>query len=311
MQTDCIPRTFLEEYLKLLNPDSFCTLLRFYLFYLDNKEKGLDVSIPSFVFQKHILISDDKDKTEYAWGELSYWNLVKRIYSQNVYELNVGKINGSNEKFRIVLKDDGIKIRRKRNLEEYLEKYIERIVSSFSNPRLSEKISELIAGHIKYLLGEKGKVELQDIKFLTDPFFEVTQIVLEKTCDIYITTHYAQKPAVYIHGILKKLQQEKTDKTVEKDDIKVLGLKQYRLEFEESNKQLALKIALGETQDNRPYQAYLKIKDYKGLNRLYNLGVRLLIELKRENEIKKDYEWILPVSVSTVKVDSVIVKVSQ
>jgi hypothetical protein len=289
---EVIARNFLEQYLKLLSPDSFCTLLRFFFFYFDNKEKGAEISIPSYVFQKHILISDSKERIEYAWGELSYWNLVKRIHGQNSYELNVGKLLETNEKFRVVLTDDAIKIRRKRNLNDYLEKYIEKIVSSFTNPRLSEKVSELISGHIKFIYGEKGKVDLQDIKTLTDPFFEVPQIVLEKTCDIYVTSHYAKKPAQYIHGIMRKIQEERQDKTVEKEDIKTLNLKQYKQEFEENNKQLAIKIASGQIENNKSYQAYLKTKDFKGLNKLYNLGCKVLIEEKRENEIKKDYDWI-------------------
>jgi len=289
---DVIARNFLEQYLKLLSPDSFCTLLRFFFFYFDNKEKGSEISIPSYVFQKHILISDNKDRIEYAWGELSYWNLVKRIYGQNTYELNVGKLLESNEKFRVVLTDDGIKIRRKRNLNEYLEKYIEKIVSSFTNPRLSEKVTELISGHIKFLYGEKGRVELQDIKFLTDPFFEVPQIVLEKTCDIYITSYYAKKPAAYIHGILKSIHEERQDKTVEKEDIKTLSLKKYKQEFEESNKQLAIEIALGQIENNKSYQAHIKLKDFKRLNKLYLMGVKILKEQNREQEIKKDYSWI-------------------
>jgi len=293
MQLDTISRNYLEQYLKLLSPDGFCTLLRFFFFYIDNKEKGLDLSIPSSVFQKHILVSDDKERVEYAWGELSYWNLIKRAYTQNSYELNVSKLNDEiTGKFKVTLTDDAIKIRRKRNLNDYLEKYIDRIVSSFSNPRLSEKVAELISGHVKYMYGEKGRVELQDIKFLTDMFFEVPQIVLEKTCDIYITSHYAKKPAQYIHGIMKKVQDERSDKNLEKEDVKTLSLKQYKQEFDDSNKQLAIKIVLGQVNENRAYQAYLKMKDFKGLNRLYSLGVKILTEEKRNNEIKKDYEWI-------------------
>jgi len=287
-----IPREFLEQYLKLLNPDSFCTLLRFIFFYFDNKEKGNEISVPSSVFQKHILISEDKERIEYSWGELSYWNLVKRIYGQNTYELNIGMIQNSDEKFRLILTDDAIKIRRKRNMSDYLDKYIDRIVTSFVNPRLSEKVAELISGHVKFLYGEKGKVELQDIKFLTDAFFDVPQIVLEKTCDIYITSHYAKKPASYIHGIMKKVQEERSDKTADKDDLKTLTLKQYKQEFEDSNRQLAIKIAAGQIEDNRAYQAYIRTKDFKGLNRLYLLGCKILLEEKREQEIKKDYDWI-------------------
>lgn len=292
-QDDLIPREFLEQYLKLLSPDSFCTLLRFFFFYFDNKERGGDISIPSSVFRKHILVSDDKERVEYAWGELSYWNLVKRVYGQNSYELSIGKILNTDAKFRVSLTDDAIKIRRKRNINDYLEKYIERIVSSFTNPRLAEKVSELIFGHIKFLYGEKGKIELQDIKFLTDPFFDVPQIVLEKTCDIYITSHYAKKPAKYIHGILRKVQEDRSDKTSEKEDLKTLSLKQYKQEFEESNKQLAIKIALGNVENNRAYQAYLRTKDFKGLNRLYALGCKILMEEKREQEIEKGYDWII------------------
>jgi hypothetical protein len=289
---DTITREFLEQYLKLLSPDSFCTLLRFFFFYFDNKNKGNDISIPSSVFQKHILISDDKERSEYAWGELSYWNLVKRIHGQNAYELSVGTILGTQEKFKVTLTDDAIKIRRKRSNTDYLDKYVDRIISSFTNPRLAEKVTELISGHIKFLYGDKGKVELQDIKFLTDPFFDVPQIVLEKTCDIYVTSYYAKKPASYIHGIMRKIQEERQDKTAEKEDAKTLNLKQYKQEFEENNKQLAIKIASGKIQENKAYQAYLKMKDFKGLNRLYVLGCKILVEEKREQEIKKDYDWI-------------------
>lgn len=290
--SDVIPREFLEQYLKLLNPDSFCTLLRFFFFYFDNKSKGLELSIPSYVFQKHILVSEDKERVEYAWGELSYWNLVKRTYGQNAYELNIGMFFNNEEKFKLTLTDDQIKIRRKRNISDYLDKYIERIVSSFTNPRLSEKVAELISGHLKYLYAEKGKVELNDIKTLTDPFFDVPQIVLEKTCDIYITSHYAKKPVQYIHGIMKRVQEQRSEKTSEKEDIKTLSLKQYKQEFEESNKQLAVKIASGQIEGNRAYDAYIRSKDFKGLNRLYVLGCKILIEENKEKEIRKDYDWI-------------------
>jgi hypothetical protein len=91
---------------------------------------------------------------------------------------------------------------------------------------------------------------------------------------------------------MKKIQEERLDKTIEKEDIKTLSLKQYKQEFEESNKQLAIKIAIGEILNNRSYDAYIKMKDFKGLNRLYHLGCKNLIEEKREGEIKKDYEWI-------------------
>ena len=293
MQQDVLPRDFLEQYLKLLSPDGFCTLLRFFFFYFDNKEKGLEVSIPSTVFQKHILVSDDKNRIEFAWGELSYWNLVRRLNNQNSYELNIGKIFESNDKFKIILTDDTIKIRRKRNLTEYLDRYVEKIVSSFSSPRLSGKVAELINGHVKFLYGEHGKVELQDIKFLTDPFFEVPQIVLEKTCDIYITSHYAKKPAVYIHGIMRSIQEERSDKSVEKEDLKTMSLKKYKQELDESNKQLAEKIATGNIQENKAYQAYLKMKDFPGLRKLYELGIKNLKEKNREQEIKKDYEWLV------------------
>jgi hypothetical protein len=288
-----IKKDLIEEYLKLLSPDSFCTLLRFYLFYLNNKEKSLDISIPSFVFQKHILISDDKNRIEFVWGELSYWSLVKRIYDKNIYELNIGKLLNNNECFRITLNDQGLKIRKNRRLNENLIKYIERIISGFSNPRLSEKVNEVINGHIKFLLSEQGKVELQDIKYLTDPFFETSDLVLEKTCDIYITSYYAKKPAQYIHGILKKVQNEKTEvENKNNNSPKTLMLKQYKQELDESNKTLALKIATGQVKENKSYLAYLKSKDIKNLNKLYKIGIKMLIENNKASEIFKDYDWI-------------------
>jgi hypothetical protein len=282
--------TFLEEFLNLLSPDGFCTLLRFFFFYKKNKEKGLDISVPSSVFQKHILVSEDKNRIEFAWGELSYWNLVKRTYGQNAYELNIGKIENTEKWFKVTLTDMGLKIRKKRNLEEYLQKYIDKIVSSFSNQRLAKKVEEVINGHIKYLLFEKGKIELSDIKFLTDPFFEVPQLTLEKTCDIYITSYYSNKPAEYIHGILKKVQEKRESK--EDNSTKTLALKTYRSELLEGNKNLAVKIALGQVDDNKSYLAYIKMKDFFNLNKLYEMGTKILADNGRSNEIYKNYEWI-------------------
>lgn len=287
-----IEREILDRYLNLLSPDGFCMLLRFYLFYLDNKEKGYCISIPSHVFQKHILISDDKERSEYAWGELVYWELVERIYQENSYILKTINILGLNEDFKVNLTDNQIKIRRKRNTTEYLDKYIERVVSNFTNQRLSTKVAELICGHVKFLYGEKGKIEISDIKELTDPFFEVPQIVLEKTCDIYIANYYAKKPSTYIHGIMRQVQKERSEKTVEKDDLKTLTLKQYRSELETGNLILAEKIASGNIEDNIAYQSYLKTKDFSGLNKLYEMGCKILIDDKREKSIKKDYDWI-------------------
>jgi hypothetical protein len=288
---ETIEKSFLEEYLNLLSPDSFCILLRFYFFYLNSKDKGSDISIPSSVFQKHILVSDDKERTEFAWGELSYWNLVKRTYGQNAYELNICKIAGKSDCwFKVTLKDQGFRLRKHRNVADYLQKYIDRIISSFSNPRLAEKVNEVINGHIKFLLAENGRAELQDIKFLTDPFFEVSHLVLEKTCDVYIANYYAKKPAQYIHGILKKIKSERAEK--EDTSQKTLTLKQYRQELDESNKGLAIKIASGQVQDNKSYLAYLKLKDFKNLNKLYQVGIKCLTEENRNSEIVRNYDWI-------------------
>lgn len=286
-----INKEFMQKYLRLLTSEGFCTVLRFLLFYFENGKKK-EFKISPYIFQKHFLVTDDKERLEAIWGELDYWNLLKRDYVNNTYSFHIEFESNKKLDFLVQLLQTPIKFKRKKSVDVYLENYILKIVTSFSNPRLQQKISELISGHIKYILGEKGSISVLDIKELTDPFYNIPQIVLEKTCDVYITNYYAKKPASYIHGIMNKLKQERVVKTPEEDDVKTLNFKQFKKEIEENKKQLALQIAIGDINNNLPYQAHLRTKDFKNLNDLYELGKEILSQENRLEELKEDYEWL-------------------
>ena len=296
-----IHKILLDRYIYQLTSKTFCTLLRFYKFYLSNREQGKDVSITYDDFQKEILVSDDHEKCESILGELDKWNLVKRFYKQNIYELNLTEINrynieefnddnnkeGIRERFRIHVKGKRKKILRKKKVGGFLRKYVEKISSRFSNKRISSKVYKLIEGHIKFLLKTKNGVELQDIRDLMAPFWDVSDQVIEKTCDIYNVKYHASKPAKYIHGILKNVNNEKeTTKT------KFKNLDKFKKDKEESDKKLAIKIATGDIDDNVSYKAFLELNDFDSLRKLYKFGKSILHETNSEDKLFDNYNWL-------------------
>lgn len=296
-----VHKIFLNRYLYQLSPQAFCVLLRFYKFYLNHYlENGS--SFPFYTFQKEILVNDNHEKCEEIWAELDKWGLVKRDYKQGFYELNLSEIEEYNIKeigeegwskgikFKIYVKHRKKKIQRKKN-NVYLQNYIGMITSRFSNKRVKEKIQRLIEGHVKYLLSQKNKVELKDIRDLFGPLWKISDNQIEKVCDIYNNNekYYGKKSGKYIHGILRNVQKQKDDNPTK---FKYDNLNEFKKKKEESDKILALKIVKGEIKDNISYKSYLELGDFEGLKRLYKIGIKLLKEEKKEEEIFKNYEWL-------------------
>ena len=103
-----IPKVFINRYVNQLSPGAFCVLTRFYRFYLDN-EGSRELTISFSDFDREILFFETNEKN--IWAELKWWDLVKRIYKENIYELNVTKIREDNKDF---LRDDDSEIKKKK-----------------------------------------------------------------------------------------------------------------------------------------------------------------------------------------------------
>jgi len=297
-----IHKVFLNRYIYQLSSQAFCVLLRFYKFYLNNRESGKSVSIPFYTFQKEILVNDNHEECESIWLELDKWDLIKRYYKQGFYELNLTEINRYNieefgkdneskkERFKIFVKQRKKKIQRKKN-NAHLKNYIGMITSRFSNKRIREKIQKLIDGHSEYLVKSKNKIELKDIRDLFGPLWKISDNLIEKVCDVYNnnTKYYGKKSEKYIHGILRNVLKQNDEKETK---FKYENLDEFKKKKEDSDKKFALKIAKGDIKDNISYKSYLELKDFKGLEKLYNVGIKLLKEQGNEKEIFKDYEWL-------------------
>jgi len=302
-----IPSVFLQRYCFLLSPEAFNTLIRFYKFYIDNEEEYKDkkdeFEVPFSVFKSQIIIGDDNDIIESVWGELSYWELAKRYYKNNVYVLNLTKIYSDNDsddkgEFSIKIFDKKGKIRRKKNIKIYLDKYIEEsILPRCSKETVIKKLRKTIEGTIEYYNKKNKKVELEDIRKLAEPLLEVNEKILEKVCDIYNNDEklYANRHPNYILGILRNIQDERKFESIQKNssnDFKSKNLDKYADEKNESNRNLAIKIAKGQINDNIAYNSYLELNDIKGLKKLYNEGVKILKDENNEDEIFNGYDWL-------------------
>ena len=292
-----VHKVFFTRYVYQLSANAFCTLIRFYRFYLENKDKGKDLPIPINVFQKQILISDDQETCEEVWSELDHLNLVKRFYKQNIYELNLTEISSESEeevksRFRIHVSGKA-KISRKKNVSIHLAPFIERVVSKISNKRIAEKFKEMIKGNVEYFLNKEGKVHLRDIVFLVNPLLDTTEDVLERVCDIYNgdIEISGKKHPKYIHGILRNIETEKASSR-KKVEVKSKSLEKFARKKESSDLDLGIRIAMGEIQNSIAYNAYLTLQDYKGLRRLYDLGVKHLTEQGCTNQIVSNYNWL-------------------
>lgn len=294
-----LQKIFLDKYIYQLSSKSFCTLLRFYKFYLNNREHGKDITITYDVFQKEILVSNDHEKCESIFGELDKWNLVNRFYKQKLYEINITEINRYNteeinnddkyikERFKIYVKNQRKKITRRKKVGGHLKKYVEKISSRFSNKRLSDKVYKLIEGHIRFLLKTKNRAELQDIRDLMAPLWDVSDNIIERVCDVYNDKYYGAKPSTYIHGILKNVEKEKD---VKKTKFKKLD--KFKKEKEESDNKLAIKIAKGDINDNISFKAFLELNDFDSLKRLHKIGKSILKDNKQEEQLFTNYEWL-------------------
>lgn len=292
-----IHKVFLDRYVYQLSANAFCTLIRFYRFYLDNKDKGKDLPIPINTFQKQILISDSQETCEEVWSELDQMNLVKRFYKQNIYELNLTEISSESgeemkSRFRIHVSGKS-KISRKKNVSVHLAPFIERVVTKISNKRIAEKFREMIKGNVEYFLNKEGRVHLRDIVFLVNPMQDIAEDVLERVCDIYNAdvNIYGKKHPKYIHGILRNIENEKAN-SKRKIEVKSKSLQKFVQKKEESDINLGIKIATGQIQNNIAYNAHLTLQDYNGLKRLYELGVKCLTEQNRNDEIVSNYQWL-------------------
>jgi hypothetical protein len=291
-----VHKVLFDKYIHLLSAEAFCTLVRFYQFFLNNyQQEGKDADVHYSVFKKLILSHDDHELNEEIWAELDYADLIKRAHKYNIYELNLSKINlenntEKNQKFRIHLIGSHDKFRRKRGLETMLNNVIERFISRY-NDKLKEKLRILINGCVEFLTKEKGKAELNDINFLLRPLLDVTDKMLDELCDIYNEQHYGQKPPQYIHGILKNIIKTET-KAKGSKTFKEENLEKYRKQKEESDLEFGVNLALGKTENDESYQSYLDLKEFDDLKRLHKMGSNELEKSGRSDEIFRGYNWL-------------------
>jgi hypothetical protein len=289
-----LPISFLDQYIAF-DSDAFRLLVRFYYFFL--KKNVNEISISYQEFQNEILISEDKEQIENAWSFLMLYGLVERNYVQKMYELNVTKINADSgidkkERFKIYVKSklEPKRINRKRNIKIIVDNLANKVLLQYDG-ELREKYRKLIYGVFEYVARKNGKVDLTDLTFLIRPFNDVSKEALEQVCDIYNEKHYGQKSSHYIHGILKNVLENKIVRKATIQNQKN-NLAKYQKQKEQSDLTLGVKIALGKIEGNVSYNAYLKSKDFDGLNTLYKLGIKKLKEDGRQSEIVTDYPWI-------------------
>jgi hypothetical protein len=265
-----IPEIFFKEYFNQLSPKTFYFLCKLYqhdsLHYQDD--------LKTKIFDTH-------QEMETACSELIANNIV-------MYEKIYNKKKGYVKYTLSYLQEDKIfeilyNVNVRKKSHNVSEKYIENILAKFSD-RVRDKLKKLIEGTIIYYSKFRSTIKTKLIYDLLLPFFDVQDNLISKTCDICANDkHYGKRPIQYIHVILKNLKEDK--KAV---SFKDEGLDYFRQKKEEGDKRFGVKIASGKVDDNIAYKAILQCKDFKELNRLYKMGVRILKEEGKEIVI---YDW--------------------
>lgn len=284
-----------------LSPDVFCVLLRLYKFYVESGEGNREASISFSDFEREILFDIPPDQANRVWTELKTWDLVQRFYKENVVELNVTKIRQDNSEFvnskvkvkkrRFWLRITGAQlVREKPTIKPEVSQYVSRFVSKYP-PKLQDKINKLAEGVVEFYLRKDKTVQIQDVSRALMILVEETDSdkMTEKVCDIYNGNPqaYGKFHPNYIRGICKNLKQNKQHKS-----IITLSKEETKQKFEESEKQFAIRIALGKAENITAYKAHIELKNFDGLRKRYKVGVEQLKLQSRENEIYKDYDWL-------------------
>lgn len=294
-----IPKVFINRYVNQLSPSTFCILTRLFRFYLDNEGKR-EITISFSDFEKEILFDNNHEQIKNIWTELSWWDLVKRIYKENIYELNVTKIRDDNKDFlnnnievkkkKFRLKIVGKQIKKERlDVKPQIADFVNKFVYPYSK-RIQEKIKRSVSGFIEFYLKEQNTVKIYDISKPLLMLLETDDNVIEKVCEIYNNSEsYGKVHSNYFIGILRNINKDKA-KIKQKKDFKKRSLEKYEKIREESDRKFGVKIASGNVNDNISYQAYLELKDFDGLRKLYTIGVEIL--KKQKKEIFTNYDWL-------------------
>jgi len=299
METYQIPKIFFERYVFELSSDAYRLLINFYKFYLDHKEEGKKVSIHYNEFKKQILnYCDNEDQ---ILRELNDFQLVIFFQSQNLYELNLTEISKASsdehkERFKLIVK--GKKFKRKRGTwgssDEKIHNFVEKSTSRYSS-LLQGKFKLMINGIIQFKLATEKKIELKEISDLI-AFFrtEENDDLIETICDAYNSSpKYGKVGLAYINGILRN-KKEVFKKTQENKKFKQASLDKYKKKKEENDRILGIKIVLGNLDEDSKikYEAYLKLQDFDGLNRLYKIGIENLKDQKKDANVFVKYDWL-------------------
>lgn len=311
---DTLPKVFLERYLSELGAHTFCLLARLYRFYLKHADSKDGITVPYYVFKQTVLFNNLDDLNERIFGDLDYYNLVKRRYKENLYILNLTQINRDNAEllkingkvktgnFKIYLKSGKILRKKGAKVKPDIHEYVDRIIYKYTQA-LQNKIKKLVEGVMKFFEEEKGSVEVNDISTALMPLIhsEASDKGIERVCDVYNENHWGTKHPRYIHGILKNVEKEEASKTSvtqtpkqqeTTQSFKSKNLERFKKDKEESDRKMALKIATGKAFDSKAYKAYVELEDFKGLKKLYKLGCELLEKEDKEDEIYKGYDWL-------------------
>ena len=270
-QKYCFPNIFFNVYQYRLTPESFIVLLNLYRFFRTNQ------SFASFEkLKKDILNSDNNLENIFVELESEELFMLRKI--QDFYVIEGGEKTDKGFVLKIPYKK---LIRKKVGHSIFFKEYIERISKKFDNG-LKFKIRKLLEGYAVYFLKTYKKVEIKDMQPLVALFWDCPEYILDSLCDNY-QKHYGKKGLPYIKGILNNIKYQ--EMVLNKKSID-----RYRTEKEDGERILGLDIALGNT-ENISYKIMLKAKNFKKLNQLYNIGIKILKETNRINEIKI-YDWI-------------------
>lgn len=293
------------KYEKELSAEAWRTLLKFRL--LSQKKEEPVINLTKESFYKYLHIHDD-DQATIIWSELQTYGFVSKVYSKKnnsmIFKLNLKRIKEENEelteekthfstKFHVYIDiDDFTKsLGSKFDVELYIQSKLIKY-QNVSNT-LKSKFQKALQGYRTYMKMDKFAVGQTEIDVFFNTFDPYDIKVIEESLDVYNTNakYWSRAGTEFINGILRNKNKEyglKKIKEEEKEDKKIVKNEKAEIELE-----FALDLVLGRNNIEKDfrYELFIKKKDFKELNRYYQMGLKKLDD-DNNNEEVRDYEWV-------------------
>lgn len=286
-----LEKIIFEKYIHELSGSAFKVFLK--LIWIAREKHEVKVRSERMLRRMFCIYSN----SEQLWDELinNEFVIKKTKRDRSIYSLNYKKLKQDSGQ---VLKLDVIIFKTietgTNEVADVSDDVIIKMIKStkFDNAIIPE-IFKLIMNLKKYHVTKGKWFQLKDVKRVLFILVKYDSRVIYETCLRFTTNQKinGQRGIRYFVRAIEGINSEyKVIKPVEDIEVKQESENQTNQRKSEGENKFAVKIALGQIENNRIYNRLLD--DVDELNRIWDKGVSILKKENRENEIFYNYEWL-------------------